>query len=274
MNQPFFIIEPTAPRVPVILSSPHSGTEFPDELQPQFRAEFAARPDDTDWFIHELYNFAPSLGITLVHARYSRWVIDLNRDPASRPLYNDGRLITELCPKTDFLGNEIYVDERFKPDEAEIARRTVEYYEPYHAKLGDLLDERRREFGVACLWDAHSIRRVVPTIQKDPFPDLILGDNDGRSSSSAISNAAANALSSGKFGLSRNFPFKGGHITRSFGDPGNGIHALQLEMSKTNYMNDAEDEFDETRANEVRAVLRMALTAVIGVLGVGGSDAM
>lgn len=263
MTEPFFIIEPTAPPVPVILSSPHSGTDFPDELRPRFRAEFAARPDDTDWFIHELYDFAPALGITLVHARYSRWVIDLNRDPASRPLYNDGRLITELCPKTDFLGNEIYVEERFKPDETEIARRTSAYYEPYHAKLRELLDDRKREFGVACLWDAHSIRRLVPTIQKDPFPDLILGDNDGRAASSAISEAAANALASGRFGLSRNFPFKGGHITRSFGDPANGIHALQLEMSKTNYMNDAEDEFDANRADAVREILKKALTAVI-----------
>lgn len=266
MTEPFFIVEPETARVPIILSSPHSGTDFPDELRPHFKTEFAAKPDDTDWFIHRLYEFAPQLGITVVHARYSRWVIDLNRDPASRPLYNDGRLITELCPKTDFLGNEIYVDERCKPDEAEIARRTVSYYDPYHAKLRELLDMRKREFGVACLWDAHSIRRVVPTIQKDPFPDLILGDNDGRAASPRISDAAANALVSGRFGLSRNFPFKGGRITRSFGDPANGIHALQLEMSKTNYMNDAEEEFDENRANEVRAVLQKALKAVIEVL--------
>lgn len=263
MSEHFYIAQATAPTVPIIVSSPHSGVEFPDELRAQFIPEFAARPDDTDWFIHELYSFAPSLGITMIHAKYSRWVIDLNRDPASRPLYNDGRLITELCPKTDFLGNEIYTEPRFKPDETEIARRTDAYYKPYHARIAELLNERVAEFGHALLWDAHSIRRVVPTIQKDPFPDLILGDNEGRAAASEITATALDNLRSGKFEVSHNFPFKGGQITRSFGNPSAKIHALQLEMAKTNYMNDAELEFDEARANEVRTVLRGVFESLI-----------
>ena len=117
MNEPYFLIEPAGKKVPIILSSPHSGTEFPGELKAQFRAELMAQPDDTDWFVHDLYNFAPALGITVIHAKYSRWVIDLNRDPESIPLYTDGRIITELVPKTDFLGNEIYVDKNHIPDD-------------------------------------------------------------------------------------------------------------------------------------------------------------
>src|ERR1044071_184923 len=122
MNDPYFLIEPTVEKVPVILSSPHSGVEFPDELKTHFRPELRVQPDDTDWFVHDLYNFAPALGITMIHAKYSRWVIDLNRNPESKPLYNDGRIITELVPKTDFLGNDLYVEKRFVPDEAEIGR--------------------------------------------------------------------------------------------------------------------------------------------------------
>ncbi|HEY8563426.1 MAG TPA: N-formylglutamate amidohydrolase [Pyrinomonadaceae bacterium] len=266
MNRPYFLIEPTAPKVPVILSSPHSGTEFPDELKTHFRAELRARPDDTDWFVHELYNFAPALGITTIHARYSRWVIDLNRTPESAPLYADGRIITELVPKTDFLGGEIYVDRKFLPDDAEIKRRLETYYKPYYEKIERLLADRIAEFGRVLLWDAHSIRRFVPTIQNEPFPDLILGDNDGKSADGELIEIALGGLRQGKFGVNHNAPFKGGNITRHFGQPARKVHALQLEMAKTNYMNDDELTFNESRANEVRSVLRPVFENLIKYL--------
>lgn len=263
MTEPFFISEPTIKIVPVILSSPHSGTEFPDELKAHFRPELAAQPDDTDWFVHDLYNFAPSLGVTMIHAKYSRWVIDLNRDPNSKPLYDDGRIITELVPKTDFFGNEIYVDKKHIPDDTEIARRTENYYKPYYQKIENLLQERLDEFGQVLLWDAHSIRRFVPTIQAAPFPDLILGDNDGKSADAEIIEIALSNLKKGKYGVNHNAPFKGGNITRSFGKPENNIHALQLEMAKTNYMNDDELTFNEEKATEVRKVLRPVFEKLI-----------
>jgi N-formylglutamate deformylase len=266
MNNPFFIIEPKGKKVPIILSSPHSGIEFPDELKTHFRAELMAQPDDTDWFIHELYNFAPDLGITVIHARFSRWVIDLNRDPHSKPLYTDGRIITELVPKTDFLGTEIYVDKKFIPDDAEIARRLENYYKPYHQKIESLLRERINEFGQVLLWEAHSIRRFVPTIQSEPFPDLILGDNDEKSASKDIIEIALSNLKAGKYSVNHNSPFKGGHITRYFGKPQNNIHALQLEMAKTNYMDNDELTFNESRADNVRNVLRPVFENLIEYL--------
>jgi len=266
MNNPYFLIEPEGEKVPIILSSPHSGTEFPGELQAHFRPELMAQPDDTDWFVHELYNFAPDLGITVIHAKYSRWVIDLNRNPESQPLYTDGRIITALVPKTDFLGNEIYIDKKHIPDDAEIRRRKENYYQPYYQRIESLLAERVAEFGQVLLWDAHSIRRFVPTIQNEPFPDLILGDNDEKSAAKAIIEIALGSLKAGKFGVNHNSPFKGGNITRSFGKPETGIHALQLEMAKTNYMNDDELNFDEERANEIRAVLRSVFEKLIEFL--------
>ena len=142
------------------------------------------------------------------------------------------------------------------PDDAEIARRTENYYKPYYQKIESLLRERLNEFGKVLLWDAHSIRRFVPTIQAAPFPDLILGDNDEKSAGKKVIEIALNNLKSGKYGLNHNSPFKGGNITRSFGKPENKIHALQLEMAKTNYMDDDELNFNEERANEVRKVLR------------------
>jgi N-formylglutamate deformylase len=267
MNTPYFLVEPKGKKAPVILSVPHSGVEFPEELKPQYRPEMAAQPDDTDWFVHKLYDFvATELGITVIHARYSRWVIDLNRDPESKPLYDDGRIITGLTPSTDFLGNEIYLEKRFVPDDKETERRLANYYRPYYQKIESLLAERIEEFGRVLLWDAHSIRRFVPTIRKEPFPDLILGDNDEQSADKEIIEIALNNLRAGKYELNHNTPFKGGHITRHFGKPEIGVHALQLEMAKINYMNDDELTFDENRAEKVRKVLRPVFEQLISHL--------
>lgn len=263
MNEPFFLIEPTAGKVPIVLSSPHSGVEFPDEIKAHYKSEIVAQPDDTDWFVHQLYNFAPSLGITIIHAKYSRLVIDLNRDPDSKPLYTDGRIITELVPKTDFLGNDIYINKKHIPDDAEIQRRLENYYRPYYRKIENLLQERMNEFGKVLLWDAHSIRRFVPTIRRELFPDLILGDNDEKSADKKIIEIALSNLKNGKYGVNHNSPFKGGNITRSFGKPKKGIHALQLEMAKTNYMEDNELTFNEEKANEMRKVLRPVFEKLI-----------
>ena len=140
------------------------------------------------------------------------------------------------------------------------------YYRPYYKKIENLLEERLNEFGKVLLWDAHSIRRFVPTIREEPFPDLILGDNDEKSAGKEIIEIALSNLQKGKFGVNHNSPFKGGFITRSFGKPENNVHALQLEMTKTNYMNDDELTFNEDRANEMRSVLRPVFENLIKFL--------
>lgn len=257
----YSIIEPTAPKVPILISSPHSGTEFPEEVKKQLDPSAIANPDDTDWFIDTLYNFAPSMGITMITANYNRWVIDLNRDPNSKPLYDDGRVITGLVPETDFNGNAIYANKT--PDEAEIQRRVKNYYQPYHSKVGELLEAIKNEFGYAILFDAHSIRKMVPGIRKVPFPDLILGDNDETSASPNIIKAALDPLVNSEYEATHNYPFKGGHITRFFGKPENNIHALQLEMAKTNYMNESETAFSEENAEELLPVLKQVFANLI-----------
>lgn len=263
---PFQIVEATAKRVPILLSIPHCGVRFPNEIKSTYKQDMIQAPDDTDWFVHRLYDFAPAMGITIIHAVYSRWVIDLNRDPQSKPLYNDGRIITPLCPSTDFFGTPIYQDERKEVSADEVKRRTEQYYTPYHSKLRELLDGLKSEFGKVLLWECHSIRQVVPTIYKHRFPDLILGDADGTSASSAVIDTALTALQDSRYEVSHNHPFKGGYITRQFCDPNNNEHALQLEMSKVNYMDDSETRYDESRANEMRALLQKTLRNLAGVL--------
>jgi N-formylglutamate deformylase len=268
MSNVYTIRAPSTKKIPILISVPHCGTAFPDELKDQYKPELIQTPDDTDWFVDKLYDFAPALGVTMITAHYSRWVIDLNRDPQSKPLYSDGRIITELCPTTTFLGEALYRDERKEISSSEIERRVKEYYRPYHAKLEESLDGLKQKFGKVLLWDCHSIRQLVPTIRKEKFPDLILGDADGTSASKDLIQPALDSLKASSLKLSHNHPFKGGYITRHFGKPQQNQHALQLEMTKVNYMDDDEKEYDKDRANKIRLVLENTLTKLSDQLAV------
>jgi len=259
--KPYHIIQPSTPKVPILLSVPHCGTDFPDELKADYVPEMMTAPDDTDWFVDQLYSFASEMGITMITAKYSRWVIDLNRNPESTPLYNDGRIITGLCTTTDFHGNDIY--RQNTPDQAEVDRRVALYYDPYYRKIQEQLDELKAAFGQVLLWDAHSIRQYVPTIRKEKFPDMILGSVDETSASDTLIQSALAGLSSGSFELKHNTPFKGGQITRAFGRPNENQHALQLEMNKVLYMDDTEMTFDIKRADQVQSVLQPTLSRLI-----------
>lgn len=262
----FRIIEPKGIRVPVILSIPHCGVLFPDGLAGDFKKELASAPDDTDWFVDELYAFASDLGMLTMSSVYSRWVIDLNRDPEDKPLYTDGRIITGLCPLTNFLGQNLYLDERTIISDTEIARRKELYYVPYHQKLSELITSYKQEFGKVLIWDCHSIRQYVATIYHDKFPDLILGDAEGQSASPAVIESAFSSLSSSSYSISHNFPFQGGYITRHYGKPLENQQVLQLEMSKILYMDDTEMRYDDSRATQVSALLRKTLVALSELL--------
>jgi len=263
---PYSIFDATAPVVPIVVSIPHCGTNFPAEIKDDYKAHLIERPDDTDWFVDLLYDFAPELGITMITATNSRWVIDLNRDLESKPLYTDGRIITALCPATTFLGEPLYSDERKIVSPNEVDRRIEKYYVPYHQKIQSLLDERKAQFGKVLLWDCHSIRTMVPTIQKESFPDLILGDNDEQSADLKIILKALSSLSAGKYNLYHNHPFKGGSITRNFGKPERHQHALQLEMTKKHYMEDDELTYSQARASEMKQILKSTFEVLIEYL--------
>jgi N-formylglutamate deformylase len=263
MQDVFRIISPKSSEVPILLSVPHCGTAFPEGLIPQFVQELIKSPDDTDWFVDTLYDFAAELGIGMIAANYSRWVIDLNRDPQSKPLYSDGRIITALCPATTFMGQPIYNDERKEVDAKEIQRRQELYFNPYHQKIQEQLDALKKRHGKVLLWDCHSIRQLVPTIQKEKFPDMILGDADATTASPGLIETVLGGLDHSDYSVSHNQPFKGGFITRYFGRPSENQHALQLEMTKVNYMNDEERHYDKSRAERVRTLLKSIFEKLI-----------
>jgi N-formylglutamate amidohydrolase len=262
---PYQIIQPSAPIAPILISIPHCGTVFPAELKSQFNPQMLDNLDDTDWFVDKLYSFAPEMGITIIKAYYHRWVIDLNRQPDSQPLYNDGRVITDLVPVTDFLGNPLYINQT--PDNEDIKDRLENYFYPYHQKITEILNQLKSQFGQVLLYDAHSIRRLVPSIRPEPFPDLILGDNDGQSAAANIIQMAINTLQSGNYELTHNYPFKGGYITRYFGQPIQGIHALQLERAKDLYLDDSETQYHPIKAEKMQKLLKKMFEKLLAMLG-------
>jgi len=266
MEEIFRITAPRSSEVPILLSVPHCGTRFPADLQQDYKPALAKAPDDTDWFVDTLYDFAADMGMTMIAAQYSRWVIDLNRDPESKPLYSDGRIITGLCPVTTFTGESLYRDERKEVESNEMNRRVQRYFHPYHRKIQEILTDLKGRHGKVLLWDCHSIRQQVPTIQQEKFPDLILGDVDGTSASPGLIETVMSVLDHSAYSVQHNHPFKGGFITRYFGRPMENQHALQLEMTKVNYMDAAERRYHEERAGKMRTLLQQCFEKVIDSL--------
>lgn len=257
------VLPPVGTAVPIVVSVPHCGTAVPPEIAARL---VETKLPDTDWYVDELYDFAPRLGITLVRARYSRYVIDLNRDPAGAKLYADGRQETELVPTRSFAGTALY--RGAKPDEAEIAERRRRFYDPYHAEVAaQLAALRAKGFKHVLLWEAHSILRHVPTIRKEPFPDLMLGDRKGETADAGLSHAALAALrQGGHWTIAHNDPFMGGYLTRTFGKPATGTHAIQLEMSQDVYMDAANATRAPAKMRPVQTLLEGTLTAVAAAL--------
>lgn len=223
-------------KLPIILSIPHTGTYVPDPLLERFRTEAKQLPD-TDWHLEKLYAFASSLGIHMLVASHSRYVVDLNRAPDGTSLY-PGKFTTGLCPTTMFDGTPIYLND-MEPDEKEIHNRIQTYWQPYHNKLQSLIDALKAHHKRVIVFDAHSICSQVPKLFTGILPDLNLGTADGQSASEELTAELASYCSNTPYSSVLNGRFKGGYITRHYGNPAQGIDAIQLEMAQINYMNES-----------------------------------
>lgn len=253
---PFRLVRGTQP---LLLSIPHLGTHLPDALRGDY-TDVALQRADTDWHLDRLYDFAQELGASVLQATHSRSVIDLNRPPDDQSLY-PGRITTGLCPTETFRGEPLYRDGRM-PDAAETARRLGLYWQPYHDALAAELDRLTALHGRVLLWDAHSIASRLPRLFDGKLPDLNLGTADGAScAAEVLAPVAAIAAGSG-FSAVANGRFKGGHITRQYGRPAHGVHAIQLELCQCLYMDEAAPfAYQPDRAAHLQPTLRAMLTA-------------
>jgi len=215
-------------------------------------------------FLYVSDAFASELGASVVVPRHSRYVIDLNRPSDNRPMYT-GANNTELCPTRFFTGEPLYREGQ-TPDAAEVRQRVATYWQPYHDALRAELERLRDVYGHALLWDGHSIKSELPWLFDGKLPDLNLGTAGGQSCAPTLRAALAEQLQSqAAFTVAIDGRFKGGHITRHYGRPGEGIHAVQLEMCWSAYMRETPPfEWDETLAAGVQPLLRRLLCTMIG----------
>ncbi len=247
---------------PLLVSLPHDGTALPDAIAARM-TDSARRVPDTDWHVARLYAFARELGASVIVPKHSRYVVDLNRPPDDVSLY-PGQNTTGLCPIVQFSGAPVYRDGEL-PTPDEIAARVETYWRPYHDTLAGELARMRQMHDRIVLWEGHSIRGVVPFLFDGRLPDLNIGTANGASCSPALQARLASVLAAqDDYDFVVNGRFKGGYITRRYGDPANGIDAVQLEISQRNYMDEDSFVYDDAKAQRLQATVRGMIDAALG----------
>ena len=246
---------------PLLVSLPHDGSEIPADIAARMHARARIAPD-TDWHVARLYAFARELGASILVPRHSRYVVDLNRPPDDVSLY-PGQNTTGLCPIVQFSGEPVYADD-IHPSPEEIHARMEAYWRPYHAALETELQRLRTQHGRVVLWEGHSIRGQCPFLFEGRLPDFNLGTVGGASCSPGLQDRLVSILSQAHgYDFVANGRFKGGYITRHYGDPGNDIDAVQLEISQRIYMDEDSFEYDERKAAGAQRVIRELLEAAL-----------
>ncbi len=247
---------------PLLISFPHVGTQIPQELHERLVPR-ALDVEDTDWYVHQIYAFAAAMGAGMLVSNYSRYVIDLNRPPDNTPMYG-GANNTALCPTTFFNGDPLYRTGSL-PAESEISLRRTTYWEPYHHALQVEIERIKSIHGYALLFDAHSIKSQVPWLFEGRLPDLNLGTVKGASCASGVRAALIEALNAQQhFSHVTDGRFSGGYITRQYGRPDNGVHAIQLEMAWRCYMKEETPyKIDPRQAATLEPVLGKLIHALL-----------
>jgi N-formylglutamate deformylase len=248
--------------VPLLVSMPHIGIQIPDDLKANYVPR-ALDVEDADWHLDMLYNFLKSMGASILTPVYSRYVIDLNRPPDDAPMY-PGASNTELCPTRFFTGDLLYKP-GCEPDAAEKLRRRETYWQPYHQALSMELKRLRSLYPHVLLWDAHSIRGVIPWLFEGKLADLNIGTANGLSADSLVAKVVVDACANqALFTHVLNGRFKGGYITRQYGNPQSGIHAVQLEKCQSVYMSELPPyHFLPDQAAQVQPLLEKMMRAAL-----------
>jgi N-formylglutamate deformylase len=261
---------------PLIVSMPHTGIDLLPEMERAVVSAWLARKD-TDWHVERLYDFAPSLGATVVRTAMSRTVIDVNRDPSGKSLY-PGQATTELCPTNTFDGDPLY-RAGHAPNSAEVSRRRRAFFDSYHAALESEIARLRQRHPKVVLFEAHSIRSMIPHLFKGVLPDFNLGTNSGTSCSSVLTARIEAICDATGFSRVTDGRFKGGWTTRHYGNPEQGVHALQMELACRCYLHEPNEEhwasgalydrdswpppYDEERAAPIRRAVSDVLHACL-----------
>ena len=253
---PYQVIMPSQLTVPMLISAPHCGTKVTDEFKQSVADEHILTLPDTDWYVHELYDFATELNIPMISAVYSRYIVDLNRQlPGEQNLYANTSRVTGLVPLRTFAGNPIY-KRGCEPSIAEIEERIERYHRPYYAKVSEILATLQQKFPIVMLYDGHSIKGQVKTIQEEPFLDYMPANRSGLTCPNAFIETASQIIQDNGATCIANGPFQGGNITRSFHNSEKNILSFQMEISQRIYMNEQTDQKCEPNWSQTVKILR------------------
>ena len=236
----------------MLISMPHNGQQIPKNIADTMTKN-AKNVADTDWYIDRLYDFANAMGIYTLTPKYSRYVIDLNRNISGEALYV-GADNTELCPTSAFDLSPLYLENQ-QPTAQEITNRITHYWQPYHQALTATLAHLKQQYSKVVLLDAHSILSQVPRFFEGHLPDFNFGTADGKSCDMSLQKSVLQ-LDLSPYTSICNGRFKGGYITRAYGNPANNIHAIQLELSQHTYMDEPSNHYNEQKAAQVKKQLK------------------
>lgn len=248
---------------PILVSMPHSGLSLLPEMQQKLSKEAKSLPD-TDWYIPELYDFLTDekVNASVISATYSRYVVDLNRPIDDKPLY--ASKTTGLFPDILFSDKAVFVNGEQHQDAIK-AQIKVDIWQPYHDKIKTELARIKAKFGFAILFDAHSIAEQVPMLFEGKLPNFNFGNNDGHACAIEFMHALDECVSKSQYSHVSNGRFKGGYITRCFGQPDQDIHAIQLELSQATYLTDTADEYqlDLAKKQQITPLLQQLIESLI-----------
>ena len=262
LRPPVEILTPPEQTAPVIFSSPHSGRDYNAAFLAQSKLDPVTLRRSEDSFVDEIFGKAPLYGAPLLKALFPRAFVDPNREPFEL----DPRMFRDRLPayanvksprvaaglgtvaRVVANGAEIY---RRKLDFAEANERITNCYQPYHNALEDMVVATRRHFGFCIVLDCHSMPSVTGPLDEEPGrrrqADIVLGDAHGQSCSVGIMRLVERTLRDLGFVVAINTPYSGGYITRHYGRPRKGVHALQIEINRALYM-------DEERITRLQAL--------------------
>lgn len=233
--KPYVVRPAVAERVPLVVSIPHTGTYVPDDIRDRLASDAIRALPMTDWHLHQLYDFLPELGVTVIHATWSRLVADLNRPPHGGKLY-PGRFETGIVARETFWGDPVW---REPPTAEEEEDWKQQVHAPYHRRLLALLEETQQQFGRAVLIDAHSVSSRPNRVHSALQDDIYLGNRDEQTCGPWLINSVQAAMEEAGLRVVRNHPYKGGYITDHYGRMEH-VEALQIEMAQRIYMDEDE----------------------------------
>lgn len=261
-HPPFEILEPERLGAPFVFNSPHSGGVYPASFVSTSRLDALTLRRSEDTFVDELFLPVVGLGAPLMRAHFPRAYLDVNREPYEL----DPRMFSEPLPpfvntRSLRVAGGLGTIARVVSDSHEIYARPLtvaeglgrieRLYKPYHAALGNLVARVKAAFGVCILVDCHSMPSGGRGSDGDNRPDFVLGDRFGTSCTPALADWTQESLRRLGYAVSRNKPYAGGYITEHYGDPAKGVHALQIEINRALYM-------DEARYYKTRGFARLS----------------